>query len=229
MIKRMSLLTRRPDVDPARFREHWFGPHAELVKRLTPKPLGYVQNLWLGPGPNPLRPPGPHRIDGIVEIWFESEDAMAAAFASAAGTDLVDDARRFVETVTTFTVEERVCIAGPRGAAKFIGVFNRRPHLTEAEFRYQWAVEHPPHVRAGVPLACRYAQAQVLDATHRHALPSGKTAVDGFVEISWPNTADRTADMNGPTIAAMRADADRFIAMISGSVIEERIVIAPPS
>ena len=119
-------------------------------------------------------------------------------------------------------------IAGPRGAAKFIGVFNKRPHLTDADFRRQWAVEHPAHVRAGVPRAVRYVQAQVIDASHRHALASGGTAVDGFVEISWASAADMAADMQGPTIGAMRADADRFIATISGSTIEERVVIPPP-
>ena len=229
MIKRMSLLTRRPDVEADRFREHWFGRHAELVTRLLPGVRGYVQNRWLGPGPNPLRPPGPHRVDGIAELWFDDMAAMDAAFATPEAAELVVDGRHFIGTVTTFVVEERVCIPGPRGAAKFIGVFNRRAHLTDAEFRHQWAVEHPPHVRAGVPHACRYAQAQVIDAAHRHALPSGQTSVDGFVEISWPSAADMAADMQGPTIGAMRADADRFIAAISGSVIEERVVIRPPS
>jgi len=229
MIKRMSLLTRRPDISPADFREHWFTTHADLLRELLPEARGYVQNLWLGPGPNPLRPPGPHRIDGIVELWFDDEAAMSAAFTSERGARLMEDGRRFIATVTTVLVEERVMIPGPRGAAKFIGVFNRRAHLSETEFRRQWAEEHPPHVRRGVPHAVRYAQAQVLDTAHRHALPSGGTAVDGFVEISWSSAKDMATDMQGPTIAAMRADADRFIATISGSTIEERIVIAPPS
>lgn len=229
MIKRMSLLTRRPDVSPEAFREHWFNTHAVLLRKLLPEVRGYVQNLWLGPGPNPLRPPGPHRIDGIVELWFEDADAMTSAFSSERGAQLMEDGRRFIDTVTTFLVEERVMIQGPRGAAKFIGVFNKRPHLTDAEFRRQWAIEHPPHVRSGVPHAVRYAQAQVTDHAHRHALASGGTALDGFVEISWATAADMAADMQGPTISAMRADADRFIAAISGSTIEERIVIPPPS
>ncbi len=229
MIKRMSILTRRPDVAPDRFREHWFGLHADLLKKLLPEVKGYVQNLWLGPGPNPLRPPGPHKIDGIVELWFENEAAMEAAFASDRGKELMADGRLFIDTVTTFVVEERVMIPGPRGAAKFIGVFDKRSHLDAETFTRQWRDEHPPHVRKGVPHACRYAQAQVIDTQHRHALASGGTAVDGFVEISWPSAADMAADMQGPTIGAMRADADRFIAAISGSTIEERVVIPPPS
>ncbi len=227
MIKRMSLLTRRPDVTPERFREHWFGLHADFVKRI-PDVRGYVQNLWLGPGPNPLRPPGPHKIDGIVELWFDDEAAMNGAFASKRGAELMADGRLFIETVTTFVVEERIVIPGSRGASKFIGVFWKRPDLSEADFRHQWAFEHPPHVRRGVPHAVRYAQAQVIDAAHRHALASGGAKVDGFVEISWSSPADMAADMQGPTIAAMRADADRFIEQISGSQIEERVVISPP-
>jgi uncharacterized protein (TIGR02118 family) len=229
MIKRMSLLTRRPQVNPEEFRAHWFTTHAEILKRELPSVRGYVQNLWLGPGPNPLRPPGPHRIDGIVELWFENAEAMDAAFASQGGATLMEDGRQFIETVTTFVVEERVMIPGPRGKAKFIGVFNKRPHLTDIDFRRQWAVEHPPHVRLGVPHAVRYAQSQVIDSAHRHVLASAKTAVDGFVEISWQNADDMAADMQGPTIDAMRADADRFIETISGSRIEEQIVIPPPS
>lgn len=228
MIKRMSILTRQPDVTPEQFREHWFTTYAELLKKLLPEVKGYVQNLWLGPGPNPLRPPGPHKIDGIVELWFENEATMDHAFTSERGKELMADGQLFIQTVTTFVVEERVLIPGPRGPAKFIGVFNKHPHLSSPDFTRQWRDEHPPHVRKGVPRACRYAQAQVIDAQHRHALASGGTAVDGFVEISWPSDADRAADMQGPTIGVMRSDADRFIAKISGSAIEQRVVILPP-
>ena len=98
MIKRMSILTRRAEVTPEDFRAHWFGLHADLVKRM-PQVRGYVQNLWLGPGPNPLRPPGPHRIDGIVELWFDDAASMDAAFASDRGQELMADGQEFIAAV----------------------------------------------------------------------------------------------------------------------------------
>ena len=49
-----------------------------------------------------------------------------------------------------------------------------------------------------------------------------------FPEVCKKSLQAMAADMQGPTIGVMRSDADRFIAKISGSAIEQRVVILPP-
>ena len=41
LVKRMSILTRRPDITAERFRDEWFGFHAEAVRKF-PNLMGYT-------------------------------------------------------------------------------------------------------------------------------------------------------------------------------------------
>ena len=106
LIKRMSLLRRRPDLDAARFREEWFGFHAEAVRKF-PRIAGYTQNLVVQRGGDP-RHPLPYEalpVDGVVEMWFRSREDLEAAFASPAAVVSQRHALDFIAEITTFLVE----------------------------------------------------------------------------------------------------------------------------
>ena len=45
-------------------------------------------------------------IDGIVELWFEDTEKLAAAFASAPGQETMQHAKTFLEEITAYVVEE---------------------------------------------------------------------------------------------------------------------------
>lgn len=106
LIKRMSLLRRRADVDPSTFDREWRDEHARLVK-LTPGVQGYRQNLVIDrqvvKGTSCSYEELP--IDGIVELWFSDLEALNDAFASPQGVDLMDHATTFIDEITTFMVE----------------------------------------------------------------------------------------------------------------------------
>lgn len=105
LVKRMSLLTRRPDITAERFRAEWFGFHAEAV-RAFPKLMGYTQNLVVERAVS-LRDAAPHAalpVDGVVELWFRDVADIRAAFASPAATISQAHARDFIGTITTFLV-----------------------------------------------------------------------------------------------------------------------------
>lgn len=99
-VKRMSLLTKRPDVDLEDFRNEWFGLHGTLVKRL-PGILGYQQNLVIDAPQQTER----SLVHGIVELWFESPDAIDSAFRSDRGVTTMTHAKEFIGEITTFLVE----------------------------------------------------------------------------------------------------------------------------
>jgi uncharacterized protein (TIGR02118 family) len=106
LVKRMSLLTRRPDISAGRFRDEWFGFHAEAVRKF-PNLMGYTQNLVLDRAVS-LRDSAPYDavpIDGVVELWFRSVDDIRAAFASPAAEVSQRHARDFIGTITTYLVE----------------------------------------------------------------------------------------------------------------------------
>jgi uncharacterized protein (TIGR02118 family) len=85
MAKVIVLLARRPDMSVDEFRAHLQEKHSPLVLRL-PGLKRLVVNLAL-PDPTGADP----AYDAIAEDWFESFDAMNAAFASDAMKAIQED------------------------------------------------------------------------------------------------------------------------------------------
>jgi uncharacterized protein (TIGR02118 family) len=109
MIKRISLLVRRPELSAEEFARHWREIHGPLAKPV-PNVIRYVQNLVVGDSGHPDLPSGGQRIDGIVEFWFEDRATMEAAFATPEAEAMFADGTLFIESVTSFIVEEHTVI-----------------------------------------------------------------------------------------------------------------------
>ena len=106
MIKRMTLLQRRDAMPFADFDAHWSGAHADIVRQL-PRVARYNQN--------PVRRllgDDEHKVDGIVELWFEDPTAMQAAFAVPAAARLPEDEPNFLSGITILSVREEVLTDG---------------------------------------------------------------------------------------------------------------------
>jgi uncharacterized protein (TIGR02118 family) len=106
LIKRMSILKRRPDVDTETFQREWTEVHSELVRKL-PGVEGYTQNLvidrMIERGKSAAYEEIP--IDGIVELWFRDIPSLEAAFASSVGQNTMGHAKTFIGEISTFLVE----------------------------------------------------------------------------------------------------------------------------
>jgi uncharacterized protein (TIGR02118 family) len=111
LIKRMSLLRRRADVDAASFDREWRHEHARLVQ-LTPGVQGYRQNLVVGRQVVKGTPCGYEElpVDGIVELWFSDLEALSKAFGSPQGVALMAHATTFIDEITAFMVETHTVI-----------------------------------------------------------------------------------------------------------------------
>jgi uncharacterized protein (TIGR02118 family) len=114
MIKRMSLLVRRPEIDVETFARHWREIHGPLA---TPVPnvLRYVQNRVVEDYHHPRLASGGHQVDGIVEFLFPDRAAMDDAFASPQAATLFADGAEFIQSVTSFIVDEHVVIDRSHG------------------------------------------------------------------------------------------------------------------
>jgi uncharacterized protein (TIGR02118 family) len=109
LIKTVTLLTRRPDLSPEQFQEHWRDVHGPLVWKL-PGVRRYVQSVPVHiPGHNPP-------YDGMAEVWYEDLDALRNAASSQACKDLLADEVNFMGPATEesifYIVEEVEIEAG---------------------------------------------------------------------------------------------------------------------
>jgi uncharacterized protein (TIGR02118 family) len=110
MVKRVSLVRRRSGMTRDEFVAHWSGPHVEIVRQM-PGVLGLrlgVVESWT---------PAEAAWDGIGEIWFESVEAAALAFAAEPyASKLADDRRRFLGEAQSCFVTERTIVRPPGDA-----------------------------------------------------------------------------------------------------------------
>jgi uncharacterized protein (TIGR02118 family) len=104
MIKRISLVRRKAGMRTSEFERYWLESHRTLALRL-PGLRGYRINF-----PREWRPAPVDPWDGLAEVWFDSTDAMNAAFDELSA-ELARDRERFVGEVVSVIVEEHVALA----------------------------------------------------------------------------------------------------------------------
>jgi uncharacterized protein (TIGR02118 family) len=107
VLKRMSLIRRKPEVSEAEFRHEWLEVHAAMMRQ-WPGVLGYHQNLVIDRlyrGQRATRDAVP--VDGIVEIWFPGAEQAAATHATEIVRETMAHAREFLAEITPFTVGTR--------------------------------------------------------------------------------------------------------------------------
>ena len=105
VIKRISLVRRRPDLSADEFVAYWLGPHADIAREM-PGALGYVVNV--------AQDPEEAGWDGFAEVWFESREAAEAAFASEPFASRIRaDRPKFVAEQRIFFVDETTVLEPP--------------------------------------------------------------------------------------------------------------------
>jgi len=94
-MKLMIGLVRRSDMTHDDFASWWLNEHAPLARTL-PDVQRIRFNLLDGDGP----------FDGIAELWFESEEVMAASYGSETGMAVAADSMAHVNSRVRMPVEE---------------------------------------------------------------------------------------------------------------------------
>ena len=119
MIKRVTILTRKPGLSQEQFFEHWnnvTGPllasHPNVRRSVQNNVIEFVRFTVRGGDPSDaafqgMRAPD---ADGFVELWFESREKMEEMYSSPFAEQLVADGEEFVGTISTYIVEERVMV-----------------------------------------------------------------------------------------------------------------------
>ncbi|GGY90181.1 EthD domain-containing protein [Novosphingobium colocasiae] len=119
MIKMVVEVWKKPEMTDEQFRERWLVEHGALVRKHA-KAMGFVRYIQshkrvspeieaFGEGRGWKRPP-----DGLTEVWWESEEAMQAAFATPEGQEasrlLQADEEQFIDPpkISAFLADEEV-------------------------------------------------------------------------------------------------------------------------
>ena len=86
MVKRFVILRRKPGMSTDEFRRHWREVHGPLIARL-PGLIKYVQYHVRSEALDDTEA----AVDGLAELWFESEEAQKRAYATAEYEAVVED------------------------------------------------------------------------------------------------------------------------------------------
>lgn len=100
LVKHVGFVTRKPSFSTEEFRAYWFNKHAPLLMRM-PGVLRYAINVV----DRALFPA--FEYEGFSEVWFSSEEARVAAFASPEGVIVAADVPNFVDRRLAIVTTER--------------------------------------------------------------------------------------------------------------------------
>lgn len=201
--KLVRLIRRTPALAPEAFQKRWLEGHGP-VACTTPGLRGYVQSHALLQG----YAKGPLLFDGVDEFWFDSDEAMKAARASAQWKALEQDLGAFASDCVVMPVDLHVIKDNPipEAAVKNIEFVNRRPGMELAAFRRYWRETHGP-LAARIPPLVRYEQNHLALDEYLH----GEPPFDGLAITWFRSTADMRKGATTPEYAATRADERNFL------------------
>lgn len=204
-MRKVVLLVKRASVlEPAEFQRNWLAERPALFETV-PGVCRYVQSHALPQGYTK----GELLFDGIEELWFENESAVAAAMRSPAwarmlGDTILDALRTVVMHVDVLIIKDRPI---PPNAVKNIEFVNKRPGMELTSFRKYWRDVHGP-IASCIPVLERYEQNHLMLREYECPTPP---PYDGLA-ITWFRS---TADMKRGTLTkeyeVTRADEPHFL------------------
>ena len=110
VIKRASLLQRKPGISHEEFVKHWVEIHAPMA-RACPGIGRYALTVVKSASTRKDVAPFEIQVDGIAELWFKSQADFDAYSTSPATKRLRDDGATFIGREIDFITEEKVIIS----------------------------------------------------------------------------------------------------------------------
>ena len=110
MIKRASLLARKPEISHEEFVKHWGEIHAPMA-RACPGISRYTLTIVKSSSARKDVAAFEIQVDGIAELWFKNQAAFDLYQNSPATKRLRDDGATFIGREIDFVTEEKVVIS----------------------------------------------------------------------------------------------------------------------
>jgi uncharacterized protein (TIGR02118 family) len=110
VIKRVSLIARKPEILHEEFVNHWVEIHAPMA-RACPGISRYALTIVNSSSTRKDVAAFEIQVDGIAELWFKDQAAFDLYQNSPATKRLRDDGATFIGREIDFVTEERVVIS----------------------------------------------------------------------------------------------------------------------
>jgi hypothetical protein len=239
MIKLVYVIARRAEMSAEAFHDDWLNRHGPLVSAQA-EALGlrkYVQSHLIDhPANEGLRAVrgmlGP--VDGITEVWWDSAEALKAAYATPEGANagriLAKDEETFIDFSNShvFLTQEHLIFDHTDGkgvgqeAVKVTYLLARRRDLTQAACHETWLNDHGPLVASFAQILdmAKYVQSHTIEPETNARFQAGKgyrPPLDGITEVWIPSL--ETLEQGGATQVerdasmALVVDERRFVEM----------------
>lgn len=109
MIRRVSLLSRKPELTHEEFVDHWENVHGPLALKV-PGIRRYVQSHIIDEHFRDDIPGQVDEVDGIAELWYDSMEDLKRSSATPEAKALYADGALIIGKIRTFIIEEKTII-----------------------------------------------------------------------------------------------------------------------
>jgi uncharacterized protein (TIGR02118 family) len=254
MIRLVFLLRRKPGTSLGEFQRYWREEHGPLVASVQTK-IGALRYVQVHAIDDPMNAAAAQArggmepvYDGVAELWWESEQALAATLATdagrAAGALLLDDEKKFIDLAHSplyLTHEYPQVNPSPetllaRELSPLVKLYfplRHHAHQTLDEAQLYWRTAHGPLIRSMAPAMgiLRYQQVHYFSSPLEKALRESRGTTTppymGHAEVWF----DRGAGRGGPEAAEANrraiADEAKFIDFQRSTIFlaKERVFI----
>ncbi len=230
-VYRSALISRRPGMDEAAFRDHWIRVHGRLASRL-PGVGSYRQNHILERF-HEARGMPVQAIDGLSQLAFDSIAAMEVSDASPEYAQVKADIPLFQGGITILVLRAEP-LFGDRDedrrraapGAKLVWLSTRRPGVPAEGLAGRW-LDQAREAGRPVPGAWRHVQNFVIDRSHPvHAgVPAGSAEAVETVSEMWFDDAQALRAAVAGEAGRRLIHGDPLLAPIAAYRIEEIDII----
>ena len=110
MIRRVSILTRKPESAQEEFIDRWENVHGSLALKV-PGIRRYVQSHIVDEHYRDNIGSKDDQVDGIAELWYDSQKDLKVSSATPVAKALYADGAKIIGKIRTFIVEEKQIVS----------------------------------------------------------------------------------------------------------------------
>ncbi len=217
MLKRMAMLGRRDGTSFEYFDQWWLERHGELVKQAAGVHR-YHQNP-VRKEINVGHDAPAFRFDGLVELWFETEDDIRACYESPTGSQCPIDETRFLGHNTMHDVEDET---QADTSAKLLVILSCTSNFDA--FR-QLSADWSETLSRTLGARRRFVRNNVIGVRRRPNLDSEPVPAAQFLQFQFGDVDEASDATAQPAVQAILADGLQRFEKAGAYIVEERRLV----
>lgn len=223
MIKMVYSINRLPHLSVEEFQRYWFNTHGPIAGAIKGVKRYYQCHTLPETYSGDQEPP----FDGCAQLWWESEETLAADIGTTESLAAITDEREFIDhsRVSIFMSDEKIVFDKLDGkpGMKLIALLKRKEGTTREKFEEYWGGIHADLGRK-VPGLLKYARClKTADLEGVEGL--GPSEFDGAAELYFNDLGSLQKGLASPEMRAAIDDLPNFTSGEAASFITQEKVI----